>query len=101
MTEPIDGLTPQAKAEIAEAIRIVREDKFEQYARTAIGKHTAKPEPKPEPEPTPTPTPAPTPAPTPTPTPTPTPPPPKNEPPTPVEPPRKKSRLSYWPDQDE
>ncbi len=32
-------LTDDAKREIAEAIRIVREDKFEQYARTALARH--------------------------------------------------------------
>lgn len=36
-------LTEAAKAEIAEAIRIVREDRFEKYARTALGKHTPPP----------------------------------------------------------
>lgn len=36
-------LTPEAKAEIAEAVRIVREDKFTQYVRTTMEKHLPKP----------------------------------------------------------
>jgi hypothetical protein len=35
------ALTEEAKSEIAKAIRIVREDKFEQYTRTVIGRHAA------------------------------------------------------------
>jgi hypothetical protein len=37
------ALTDDAKAELREAVRIVREDRFEQYARTALGKHTTAP----------------------------------------------------------
>lgn len=45
------ALTEEAREEIKKAIRIVREDRFEQYARTTIGKHTALP-PKEEKPPT-------------------------------------------------
>ena len=44
-----DGLTDAAKAEIAEAIRIVREDKFEKYVRERTP-NTPKEEPKEEPK---------------------------------------------------
>lgn len=40
------ALTDDAKAELAEAIRIVREDKFEAYARGVLGKHAPKDAPK-------------------------------------------------------
>ena len=36
-------LTDDAKKAIADAIRIVREDKFEAYARSTIGKHGNNP----------------------------------------------------------
>ncbi len=42
------ALTEDAKAEIAAAIRIVREDKFEKYARTTIGSYKPKEEEKPK-----------------------------------------------------
>lgn len=41
-------LSDAAKAEITDAIRIVREDRFEQYARTTIGKHVPKETPPPK-----------------------------------------------------
>jgi hypothetical protein len=43
-----DGLTDAAKAEIAAAIAIVREDRFEKFARTSLGKHAPKEEQKDE-----------------------------------------------------
>ena len=51
-------LTPDAKAELAEAIRIVREDKFERFARSVMGKRVEPvPDPLIDPENDPTPTP--------------------------------------------
>lgn len=41
------ALTDEAKAAIGEAIRIVREDKFEQYARTTLANHKPKEDSKP------------------------------------------------------
>lgn len=89
-------LTPEAKAELAEAFRIIKEDKFVQHLRKSF------PAPKADPlitdtPPTPTPPPPPTPGPGPAPTP-PTPPvvtpPPRQDPPTP---PVVKKRVSrYW-----
>jgi len=66
------ALTEDAKKEIAEAIRIIREDRFERFARESLSKHAPKvdpiitddpekdgptppPEKDPEPEPEPTP----------------------------------------------
>lgn len=92
-----DDLTDAAKAEIAAAIRIVREDRFEQYARTAIEKHAPKNDPPTPPNPPVPPGPTPPivpPGPTP-------PPPPPIVPPMPPEPPKKKSRLSYWGEQSD
>lgn len=75
-----EKLTQAAQEAIAEAVRIVREDKFERFARGSIAKHSG----------------APTPPPTPTPTPTIDPPQPKpTDPPTP-EPPVDKPKSAYW-----
>lgn len=85
-----DGLTDEAKAELQAAIALIREDRFEKYARTAIKKNTPKPA---DPPPPPTPQPV-------------DPPPPKNDPPTPpppkvdpppTDPPPKKKRM-WWGD---
>jgi len=38
-----DGLTEAAKNELKEAIRIVREDRFEKYARERIKHHATNP----------------------------------------------------------
>lgn len=77
-------LTAEAKAAIADAVRMVREDRFEKFARGSITKHTGSP------------TPTPTPMPTPTPTPTVDPPQPKpTDPPTPTPEPDK-PRSAYW-----
>lgn len=40
-----DGLTDAAKKEIADAIRIVREDRFERYVRERLAKNEAAPTP--------------------------------------------------------
>ena len=82
---PRDKLTPDAQAALDEAIRIVREDKFEQFYRNTITKHHPKDEPT-NPKPTdPKPTdPKPD---------GPTPPPPAPEP-TPIDPPKK--THAYW-----
>lgn len=86
-------LTDEAKREIAEAVRIVREDKFAQYVRTGLPdwmKNAAPPVP-PTPPPGPNPPPVP-----PTLPPGPTPPPPvPPTPPTPPEPVKKKGL--WWP----
>lgn len=82
-----DGeLTDAAKAAIADAIRIVREDKFEKYARTALGKHATPP---PTPPPTP---PSNDPVPRKSTNPPATPPPPKDTPPEPPAP----KRDAWW-----
>jgi hypothetical protein len=88
----MSDLTDEAKAEIAEAIRIVREDRFEQYVRGHVSKSSV-PSTTPTPTTTPTPIPTPTTTPTPIPTPTTTPPPAK---PDPVEPPAQKKRGIWW-----
>jgi hypothetical protein len=89
-----DILTDAAKAEIAAAVKIVREDRH--YA--LLSKVAKQTEPKPEPEPTPPPTPPTPPADPPKP---PTPPvlPPPPVPPTPPTPPTKR-RSAYWGDLD-
>lgn len=43
-------LTPDAKAELSEAIRIVREDRFEKYARGVMGRNAPKSDPLIDPE---------------------------------------------------
>jgi hypothetical protein len=85
-----DELTDAAKAEIRDAIRIVREDRFERYARERLEKWEPK-TPQPTPEPTPTPTP-------PTPEPGPTPPPPNPEPAPESKP---KKRGLWWADAED
>lgn len=75
-------LTAEAKAAIADAVRMVREDRFEAFARGSITKHTGTPTPTPTPSPTPTvdpPQPKPTDPPTPTP-----------------DPDKDKPRSAYW-----
>lgn len=81
-------LTQAAKAEIAAAIAIVREDRFEKHAREVLGKHTP-------PTPTPPPTPAPDPVFDPPKDPTATPPPPKPADPAPTDEPKGR-RSAYW-----
>ena len=54
------ALTEEAKAELAAAIAIVREDRFEKYARQTLGKNAPKDPPKdplidPNPDPNPDP----------------------------------------------
>lgn len=44
-------LSEEEKAEIREAVRIVREDRFERHAREVLGKHKSEPQTEPEPEP--------------------------------------------------
>ena len=91
-----NDLTPEAKAAIDEAVRIVNSDRTHRLNAERVRKilreemETWKP-----PAPTPPPTPEP-----PTPTP-PTPPPPVNPPPPPNDPPKPKRRFGYWPDAEE
>lgn len=89
----VDELTDAAKAAIADAVRIVREDKMDKWIRDRMVKHSGTPPtdpPKPPDPPTP-PTP-------PTPTDPPVPP-----PPTPTDPPKppEKRRSGYWGELDE
>lgn len=51
MGNPPGELTPEAKAEIAEAIRIVREDRFEKFLRERLGKPSGNDPPNPTPPP--------------------------------------------------
>jgi hypothetical protein len=91
MTNP-QGLTDAAKAEIAAAIAIVREDRFSKHVKSVMDGHKATPAPTPPTPPAPTP-PAPTPPTPPTPPGGPTPPP--ALPPTPPTPEAKKRGL-WW-----
>lgn len=90
MTNPNSGLTDAAKAEIAEAIRIVRADRFEKHVRDTLGKHSPAPTPPAPTPPTPTPTP---PAPTPPAPGGPTPPPVKEPP---ADPPADPPKRGLW-----
>lgn len=94
-------LTEEARNEIRAAIAIIREDKFEQYARTTLAKHAPKDEPPPPEPPKVDPPVPPAPPVPPTPPPGPTPPPPKpvDEPPK-VDPPAKR-KHSYWGELDD
>jgi hypothetical protein len=69
------ALTEDAKQELAEAIRIVREDNFEKFVRQSVGKTPPTPTPDPLLDPN-----------------DPTPPPPKVEPNDPPKP----TRSGYW-----
>lgn len=82
MSNPPDELTDAAKAEIAAAIAIVREDRFEKHVRATLSKHTPPTPPKPD-----------TPPPTPPKPDAPPPPPPKPDAPPPDTPPK---RASLW-----
>lgn len=88
------GLTPEAKAEIAAAIKIVKEDKLEKFLRARLPDPANPVPPTPSPTPPPPTPPNPTPPPNP---PSPTPPPPAPDPPT-NDPPAVTRRSVYWGD---
>lgn len=90
-------LTDEAKALIADSIRIVREDRMDRYVRDRVAKHTEPKEPPKPADPPPTPpVDPPKPPETPPPTPPVVPAPPPNPPPTdpPKDPPKK--NVSRW-----
>jgi len=74
-------LTPEAKAAIADAVRIVREDKWDKFLKERVTKHSGNPPVDPPTPPTP-----------------PTPPAPPNDPPNPPNPPvdEPKRKSAYW-----